>query len=281
MANEPASDVKEEVVELNNTSEESSTEQSDSSDGSEATEESLFSEEDVGAGPESKPEEGGDNEHSKDGEDGDELPKGADKRKMQLNTEIRDKVAERNALKAEIAELNEERYQLSEDVPTVDGLLEQVNPATGDYYTRLEAELAQIRAEREVEKQQKQMDDYTNQIVENNMRLIDESERVLRDFPMFDVDSSEYDENLATEADRLLEQSIIRDENTGRVIGSNLSPYELYSTIAAAAGAAKVKGELSGRKAAQKMMSSADVVGSGVAKTSDDGDDPFLNALMN
>lgn len=208
-----------------------------------------------------------------------EPARGAERRKMQLNSEIRDKVAERNALRAEIAELNRQRYQTQTNVPTVDSLIDQVNPETGDYYTRVEAELAQIRAERELEKEQRRMDEYTNQIVESNMRLIDESERVLRDFPMFDPESSEFNAELSSKADQLLENALVRDQNTGRIIGSQISPYALYSTIAAVAGTGKVQGEIAGRKASAKMMSATDVVGSGVAENNDE-DDPFVQALM-
>lgn len=208
--------------------------------------------------------------------------KDAEMRKQQLNTEIRDKVAERNALKREIEELNRQKYQLKgrDDLPTVDQLLGEVNPETGDYFTRTEAQLLLLQAQYELDQQAKQMEEYNNQLVETNMALISEAERVLRDFPMFDPNSSEYDKNLAEQADRLLDASIIRDPNTGRIIGSQVSPYELYSTIATAANAAKVRGEVTGRKAAQKMMASVDVVGGTASPSgSGDDDDPFAKGL--
>lgn len=208
--------------------------------------------------------------------------KGAEMRKQQLNTEIRDKVAERNALKREIEELNRQKYQLKshDDLPTVDQLLDEVNPETGDYFTRTEAQLLLLQAEHELDRQARQMDEYNAKLVETNMALINEAEQVLRDFPMFDPNSDEYDEELAKQADRLLDASIMRDSTTGRIIGSQVSPYELYSTIAHAAGAAKVRGEVAGRKAAQKMMASVDVVG-GSANSSgaSSDDDPFAKGL--
>lgn len=208
--------------------------------------------------------------------------KGAETRKQQLNTEIRDKVAERNALKREIEELNRQKYQLQskDDLPTVDQLLDEVNPETGDYFTRTEAQLLLLQAQLELDHQTKQMDEYNSRLVETNMALINEAEQVLRDFPMFDPNSSEYDKDLAEQADRLLDASIIRDPNTGRIIGSQVSPYELYSTIASAAGAAKVRGEVAGRKAAQKMMANVDVVGGAASPSgTDSDDDPFAKGL--
>ena len=208
--------------------------------------------------------------------------KDAEMRKQQLNTEIRDKVAERNAIKREIEELNRQKYQLKseDDLPTVEQLLEEINPETGDYFNRTEAQLLLLQAKYELDHQARQMDEYNNRLVETNMALINEAEQVLRDFPMFDPNSDEYDEALANQADRLLDASIIRDQNTGRIIGSQVSPYELYSTIANAAGAAKVRGEVAGRKAAQKMMASVDVVGGAASPSgADSDDDPFAKGL--
>lgn len=208
--------------------------------------------------------------------------KDAEMRKQQLNTEIRDKVAERNALKREIEELNRQKYQLKseDDLPTVEQLLEEINPETGDYFNRTEAQLLLLQAKYELDHQARQMDEYNNRLVETNMALINEAEQVLRDFPMFDPNSDEYDEALANQADRLLDASIIRDQNTGRIIGSQVSPYELYSTIANAAKSAKTRGEVAGRKAAQKMMASADVIGGATSPSGADGDDdPFGKGL--
>lgn len=208
--------------------------------------------------------------------------KGAEMRKQQLNTEIRDKVAERNALKREIEELNRQKYQLKseDDLPTVEQLLEEINPETGDYFNRTEAQLLLLQAKYELDHQARQMDEYNNRLVETNMALINEAEQVLRDFPMFDPNSDEYDEALANQADRLLDASIIRDQNTGRIIGSQVSPYELYATIVSATGTAKARGEVAGRKAAQKMMASVDVVGGAASPSgADSDDDPFAKGL--
>lgn len=208
--------------------------------------------------------------------------KDANMRKQQLNTEIRDKVAERNALKREIEELNRQKYQLKsrDDLPTVEQLLDEVNPETGDYFTRTEAQLLLLQTEHELDRQARQMDEYNNRLVETNMALINEAEQVLRDFPIFDPNSEEYDKDLTAQADRLLDATITRDAKTGRIIGSSVSPYELYSTIANAAGAAKARGEVAGRKAAQRMMANVDVVGGAASPSgADSDDDPFAKGL--
>lgn len=208
--------------------------------------------------------------------------KNAETRKQQLNNEIRDKVAERNALRDEIAELNRQKYQIknADDLPTVDALMEQQNPDTGDYYTRMEAEVARIKAERALEKEQRQLEAYTESIVENRIRLKDEATKALKDFPMFDENSNSYNKDLAEQAGRIAEGLLIKDRNTGEIIGSNGSIYSVYETIANAAKTAEATGKIAGRKAAVDMMNSADVVGSnGTGSGTDDENDPFLKGF--
>ena len=207
--------------------------------------------------------------------------KNAETRKQQLNNEIRDKVAERNALREEIAELNRQKYQLksADDLPTVEALMEQVNPETNDYYTRTEAKLARIEAERKLEKEQRELDEYTESIVNNRIRLKDEASQALKDFPIFDAQSDSYNEDLAKQADKIAGSLIMKDEKTGEIIGSHGSLYDVYAAIATAAKSAEASGKIAGKKAAEKMMNSADVVGSSGSSTTSSDDDPFLKGL--
>lgn len=207
--------------------------------------------------------------------------KNAETRKQQLNNEIRDKVAERNALRREIAELNKQKYQMKNesDLPTVDALMEQINPETGDYYTRTEAKLARIEAERELERETRKLDEYTDSIVDNRLRLRDEADKVLKDFPMFDESSPSYDKDLAEKAEQVAEKLLIKDKS-GEVIGSSGSIYDVYALVAAAVESAGKSGEIAGKKAAEKMMVSADVLGASSAESvSDDDDNPFLKGF--
>lgn len=207
--------------------------------------------------------------------------KNAETRKQQLNNEIRDKVAERNALREEIAELNRQKYQLQsvDDIPTVEALMDQQNPETGDYYTRTEARLARIEAERELERQQKQMDEYNDRIVDNRLRLKDEASQALKDFPIFDDESDAYNKDLADQANQIAESLIVVDETTGEIIGSRGSIYGVYAAIANAAKSAETNGRIAGRKAAVDMMNSADILGSSGNATTDDGNDPFVEGF--
>ncbi len=280
---EEAADVNE-PVEAETTATESSTEKTND-DGIIASDESSLSEPvatEDGEGEKKSEENTDDDQSSKTSDTNQETkPKNAETRKQQLNNEIRDKIAERNALREEIAELNKQKYQMKtqEDLPTVDNLMEQIDPETGDYYTRTDAKLARIEAERELERAQKQMDEYVDRIVDNRLSLKEEADRALKDFPMFDEQSSSYNEELAKQADQIANGLIVKDEQTGEIIGSRGSIYDVYATIANAAQSAETSGKIAGRKAAVDMMNSADVVGSNSTGTIDNDDDPFLKGF--
>lgn len=282
MAEEANEDVKN-VAEVETTTPESSTEETNDDGVISIGDESFSGEkaEETKAEKESKDNTEDTTETSSEAETGEPTHKNAERRKQQLNNEIRDKVAERNALRQEIAELNRQKYQLksSSDLPSVDDLMSQINPDTGDYYTRTEAKLAHIEAERDLEHAQKQMDEYTDNIVDNRLRLKDEADRALRDFPMFDTNSPDYNEELATQADQIARNLIIQDTNTGEIIGSRGSVYDVYAAIAGAAKSAEANGKIAGRQATMDMMNSADVVGSSSTGVSSDEDDPFLEGF--
>ena len=110
--------------------------------------------------------------------------KNAERRKQQLNNEIRDKVAERNALRKEIAELNQQKFQMknASDIPSVENLMSQVNPETGDYFTRTEAKVARMEAERQLEQAQKKLDELLdNEITAEAVTLKEATAKALAD----------------------------------------------------------------------------------------------------
>src|SRR3990167_4841028 len=182
-----------------------------------------------------------------DKEGDEEAPAEPDERKTQLNTEIRDLVSQRNAIKAEIEKKNAEVYQPAAE----DELTDQTNPDTGQPYTSVEAKVEALRQEREMEK-------YNSQVADAQLTISSESERVLNDFPMFNSESESYDKELAEEAAELLQANLIYDQNTGQVIGSNVSPYQLYKTLARASGISATKGQIKGQQATEKMLANAD-----------------------
>lgn len=197
-----------------------------------------------------------------------EAPQGkAEDRKQQLNTEIRDLVSQRNALREQVQLANSQVYQ-----PATEGeLLDQVNPETGENYNRLEAKLAAMEQAQEVER-------YNTQVAEAQLTLTSEAQAALRDFPMFDSESPEYKPEIAAQVDQLLAKQIILDPNTGQIVGSNVSPYELYKTIATASQVSSVKGQLEGQKATEKMQSRVDSASNAAPAKSTENDD-FLKGL--
>lgn len=170
----------------------------------------------------------------------DKPPGKAEERKSQLNTEIRDLVAQRNALKTEVEKANAEVYQPE----TEDELTEQGMNA-------IEAKVEAMRQEREMEK-------FNSQVADAQLTIGHESERVLKDFPIFDPESETYDSELATEAAELLKANLIIDPNSNQIIGSKLSPYQLYKTIAKASGISETRGQMKGQQDTEKMLANAD-----------------------
>lgn len=164
----------------------------------------------------------------------------ATERKQQLNTEIRDLVATRNALKTDIEKINAEFYQ----------------PATEEQL--VEAGLSATDAKLEALNQRLEVKDYNDKVAEAQLTIESEAQAVLRDFPMFDQNNKAYNKELAEEAATLFNDSIIRDENTGQVIGSNLSPYKLYKALAASHASSVQTGQVKGQKATEDMLSRAD-----------------------
>ena len=136
----------------------------------------------------------------------------ADERKAQLNTEIRDLVTQRRDLMQQVEELNARVYAPQ----SIDDLTQEVNPETGDYYSRLEARVI-------ANEQRTELAEYNTRVAEAQLVISSESERVLNDFPMFNPDSPEYAPAVAEQAAQLLRQNLQTDPNTGQISGTNIS----------------------------------------------------------
>jgi hypothetical protein len=185
----------------------------------------------------------------------------ADERKQKLNTEIRDLVTQRNAIKQEVERLNSQVYQPESVQDLVDqGMTEQ------------DARIAAMERKQEIS-------EFNNQVVEAQLTLSSESERVLSDFPIFDPNSKDFKPEIAEDAAQILESNLIKDPNTGQVIGSNVSPYQLYKTIAKAHSISKVEGQIAGQKATEQMLASVDAPTSAAPAKTESDDDPFLKGF--
>jgi outer membrane murein-binding lipoprotein Lpp len=242
-------DVKEEAVAQDATTEESSTEETKTTE-EEAAADSTESEDD-GA-------DASDTEETTE-EDSEQSP--AEQRKAQLNTEIRDLVTQRRELMQEVEQLNAQVYAPQ----SVDDIM---------------AETGQSQAEARITamEQRQELSDYNNRIAEAQLVIGTESERVLNDFPMFNPDSPQYKADVATQAAELLKSNLLYDQNTGQIIGSNISPYQLYKTIASANQASAVENQIKGQRNAERMLSAADPQSS-ASETKTVKQDPFLAGL--
>lgn len=184
-----------------------------------------------------------------------EQHKGAEARKQQLNTEIRDLVATRNQLQQQVESLNSQAYPTN----TPDELLNEVNPATGEYYNQLEAQVEIMRQERELER-------YNAQVVNTQMAIDTDAQRALQDFPRFDPQSPEYDKEAASNVAQILQSALQYDQRTGQLIGSNIPIYQLYQSHELAAQSSARRAEIKGQKSTEKMISSADRPTGGAGK---------------
>lgn len=179
---------------------------------------------------------------------------------------------ENRALKEQIERLNTEVYAPQ----TTEELMDE----------GLTPELAEVRAL----KQQLELQDHNNRVYEAQLSLSNEAEQVLNDFPLFNPTSEEFDQDIATSAAQALENALIRDPNVpeidpntgqptgkGIVIGSHLTPYQIYKPIADAYAKSQLKGQIKGQKATEQMLSAVDATPSATPKQPKK--DPLLEIL--
>ena len=189
-----------------------------------------------------------------------EKPQGkAEQRKEQLNTEIRGLVEQRKELREEIERLNSQVYAPQ----TAEELMEQGYSEDNARVTALEQKL--------------ELSEYNNMVVEAQLQLGEQSQKVLNDFPIFNPDSPEFDRDIAAQAAASLEASLIRDPNTGAITGSHLSPYQIYKPIADAYTKSQLRGRIQGQKANEQMMAAVDATPS--ATPQQPKKDPLLEIL--
>lgn len=198
----------------------------------------------------------------------------AEKQKLGLdpNTEIRTKVELRNHLR----ELNEAK-QREAQLGTERGLLSEINPETGEYYTVAEAQKVARETTLEAAQQSAAEERYTLEVQQNQRVISGEAQKALSDFPIFDSNSKDFNPTLAAQADGLLKQSLIFDE-AGQLVGSSISPYQLYKTIADSTQANAAQHEAAAQKATEQMLANVDA-GGGASQATPTKTDPLLDAF--
>lgn len=175
-----------------------------------------------------------------------------DKAGIDPNKEIRDLVAARNAMR----ELTEARIREAQ-LGTEQELLQQVNPETGDYFTPQEANRLASQQALEMQQQAVAQERYQLEVSQNQRTISNDVQRVLTEFPEFDEQSKEYDPEVAAQAEQILSQSLIYDDN-GTIVGSSISPFTLYQAIHSSRVSSTARGNIEGQKAVEKMMATAE-----------------------
>lgn len=175
--------------------------------------------------------------------------RGAEARREQLTAEmqsaqdgIRQLVAERNEILYEHQQLQAELQQMRDasqqaEMPTVEQLMDMENPETKDYYSEFEArsivENLHLKQQLDTLTQEQETNEMNAKIAESVNGLSGEAQRALYEFPEFDSESPDYNAELSAEADEIVQNALIYDENGG-VIGSNIPLYNIYKALSGA-----------------------------------------------
>lgn len=176
-------------------------------------------------------------------------------------------------LRERIAKLTSQETQ----VATEQELMGEINPETGDYYSPQEAERIARHQTNENLSQSLAQERYVLEVQANQEALSSEAVKALEEFPIFDERSKDYRPELATQADNLLKQSLIFDQN-GTLVGSQLSPYQLYKTIADSTQVNNPQIQAKAQRSVEKMLANADRVGDASQATKTKSD-PMMDAF--
>lgn len=212
---------------------------------------------------------------SEESEEPQEKASAADLRKEQLQTEIRDFVAQKNQAAQELQELQQKLSQAKTETQNpqdINGYLDQVNPDTGDYYTRQEAKTELLEKEIQRLNGERQQEQHLTAVRDSQAKLEREAQRVLAEFPQFDERSQEYNKDLAERMAPILEANLAIDPVTKQIVGTHLPVYELYETVFSSYQAGNLTGAKSQQNATSKMLRSVDT-SSGAQNTNETSDE--------
>lgn len=193
--------------------------------------------------------------------------KGADARKAQLQSEIRDLVARKNQLRDETASKTGEHYAAK----TAEELIEDgVDPA--------EARVQALE-------QKQELKEWNDKVSDLNQSINVESLQIMADFPMFNPGTEadpnpEFNSELSEMAKETYNKAanIQVDKNTELIVSANVLPYDIYKSFADAYSLGAASGTIKGEQAADKNEAAADTPSSAAPKPKKT--DPFLAGLQ-
>lgn len=159
------------------------------------------------------------------------------------------------ALRQQLEQLESRKAQVAQEQQ----LLDEINPETGEYYTPGEVERIAYYNSRQAEQQRLETQQGELQVRLSQSQLANETQQVLSTYSMFDAENKEYNPELTSLADGLLSDSLLKDPNTGDLVGSKISPVKLYQTIASVYEQGVRAGQIKGQKSASSMIARSDV----------------------
>lgn len=187
--------------------------------------------------------------------------KRADARKDQLQTEIRNLVAQKNQLRQEVTNANAQVYQPQTAEELVN---EGIDP---------------LDARMQAMEQRAQMAEYNTYVADLKSNLDIQSLQVMSDYPVFNPNAPEYNDNLAKLAANayLSAAQPQTDPRTGMITQANVLPYDIYKSFASAHASGAQNGQVKAQRSVEKMMAAVDTPSSSAPKQ--EKSDPFLIGL--
>jgi len=175
-----------------------------------------------------------------------------------------------------------DRHRMKEKVTQALATQPEYTPQTAE---ELEAEgkdpaLAQVEALR----QSVELDRIVNQLTELNATVNSDANAVLRDFPIFDPQSKDYDKQFTESVANLyMEISNFQvDEKNGIIVNASYPLYKFYEAFAGARSSGMKLAAVEGQKAAEQQLSASETPSSEgeATKPTKEDSDPFLAGLM-
>jgi len=186
----------------------------------------------------------------------------AQNRIRELANTNRSLIAEKRALEKEVERLNAQFYQ----------------PQTAEQLQ--EQGMDETQAQVEALRQEQVLNQANQHITSLNSDINMESIQVTHDFPVFDPDSKDYDKEFAemVAAEYINASGMTTDPNTGFITQARVLPYDFYKSFAKARESGMKRGELRGKKNAERQANAADVTP--IASPKDEKKDPLMEALL-
>lgn len=205
----------------------------------------------------------------------------ADRRKEQLNQEIRDLVTQRKQAEQEFLEYQQylQSQQQTNQPNSTEDYLDMVNENTGEYYTSTEAQVELLKQEVNNMRAERQNEQRETEKRYSQSLLDGDAERVLNDYPMFDPQSDQYNKAIADGAKQALKANLIVEN--GEIVGSRIAPSQLYKAFADAYQSGTASGQVNGQKATTNMLRRVDPGSSSAGAKQETDENKFIKNFFN